>query len=171
VNSYQHFLSQHDWIIADHHAQAWRQERVDTAEHMYTKCKQLTSALTPKSAETLADLLYEIGKDSFEKRNYEAAIRWLERAYDTLGEQDMELLSPEASELRLSTMHSIGMHPVRRAVANLTLHLVQARMKINTSEERDKAWQIMKLMETVSAVVAVLQARILMQDRIIPTKW
>jgi hypothetical protein len=78
---------------------------------MYAKCKQVTGALTPKLSETLADLLYEIGKDSFEKRSYEAAIRWLERAYDTLAEQDMEELSPEASELRLSTMHNIGMYP------------------------------------------------------------
>jgi hypothetical protein len=79
---------------------------------MYAKCKQLTDALTPKSAETLADLLYEIGKDSLKKNDHEMAIRWLERAYDTLGEQDMELLSPEAGELRLSTMHSISMHSV-----------------------------------------------------------
>jgi hypothetical protein len=79
---------------------------------MYAKCKQLIDALTPKSAETLADLFYEIGKDSLKKNNHEVAIRWLERAYDTLGKQDMELLSPEAGELRLSTMHSISMHSV-----------------------------------------------------------
>jgi hypothetical protein len=84
---------------------------------MYAKCKQLTNALTPKLSETLADLLYEIGKDCFKKRSYEAAIRWLERAYDTLAEQGMELLSPEASELRLSTMHSISMHTVIWAVS------------------------------------------------------
>lgn len=85
---------------------------MDTAEHMYAKCKQLNRALTPSSAENLADLLYEIGKDSLTKRAYEVAIRWLERAYDVLGEQEMDMLSPEASELRLSTMHSIGMRPV-----------------------------------------------------------
>jgi hypothetical protein len=82
---------------------------MDTAEHMFAKCKKLTDALTSSSAETLADLLFELGKDNLAKRNYEVAIRWLERAYDTLGEQDMEMLSPEASELRLSTMHSIGL--------------------------------------------------------------
>ncbi|KAH4247441.1 hypothetical protein HBI05_045310 [Parastagonospora nodorum] len=111
---------------------AWRQDRMDTAEHMYAKCKQLAVALTPSSAETLADLLYEMGKDSLSKRQYEAATRWLERAYDTLGEQDMEMFSPEASELRLSTMHGI----------------VQACVKSNTTGARDKAWQMLKLMET-----------------------
>lgn len=82
---------------------------MDTAEHMFTKCKQLTSALTPSTAETLADLLYEVGKDHLSKRNYEMAIRWLERAYEALEEQDLELLSPAAGELRLSTMHNTGM--------------------------------------------------------------
>jgi hypothetical protein len=81
---------------------------MDTAEHMFAKCKKLTDALTPDSAETLADLLFEMGKDSLTNQNYEVAIRWLERAYDILGEQDMEMLSPEASELRLSIIHSIG---------------------------------------------------------------
>jgi hypothetical protein len=86
---------------------------MDTAEHMFTKCKQLTSALTPTTAETLADLLYEIGKDALTKRNYEVAARWLERAYDVLGEQDLDMLSPEVGELRLSAMQSIGsvQHP------------------------------------------------------------
>lgn len=81
---------------------------MDMAEHMFSKCKQLITALTPTTAESLADLLYEIGKDSLTKRNYETAVRWLERSHDLLGEQDMELLSPEAGELRLSTMHSTG---------------------------------------------------------------
>jgi hypothetical protein len=85
---------------------------MDTAEHMFIKCKQLTGDLTPSAAETLADLFYEIGKDSLNKQNCEAAITWLERAYDTLGEQGADLLSPEAIELRLSTMHRIGMHLV-----------------------------------------------------------
>lgn len=107
---------------------------MDTAEHMFAKCKQLERSLTPSSAESLADLLYEIGKDNLTKHAYDAAVKWLERAHDVLGDQDMELLSPEAGELRLSTMHSI----------------VQARMKMNTSDARDKAWNMVKLMETVS---------------------
>jgi hypothetical protein len=89
--------------------QAWRQDRMDMAEHMFSKCKQLITALTPTTAESLADLMFEIGKDNLTKRNYETAVRWLERAHDLLGEQDLELLSPEAGELRLSTMHNTGM--------------------------------------------------------------
>lgn len=123
---------------------------MDTAEHMFAKCKQLASAFTPVTAETIADLLYEIGKDALTKRNYEAAVRWLERAHDVLGEQDMELLSAEASELRLSTMHSISMRGDLQQRVVLTKMLVQAHMKLNTPEAREKAWNMVKLMETVS---------------------
>jgi hypothetical protein len=123
---------------------------MDTAEHMFTKCKQLTSALTPSTAETLADLLYEIGKDALTKRNYEVAARWLERAYDTLGEQDPDSLRPEVSELRLSAMQSIGMCTTFLGRTQLTAMTVQAYMKSKTAEAQEKAWQMVKLMETVS---------------------
>jgi hypothetical protein len=52
--------------------------------------------------------LYEIGKGALKKHNYELAARWLERAHDVLGVQDLEMLSPEVGELRLSTMQGIG---------------------------------------------------------------
>ena len=83
---------------------------MDTAEHMFTKCKQLTGALLPSTAESLADLFYEMGKDLLEKRNFELGVRWLERAHDVLGEHGLELLSDEAGELRLSIMLSMGIH-------------------------------------------------------------
>lgn len=105
---------------------------MDTAEHMFAKCQQLSRVLTPVLAENLADLLYEIGKGILKKRNYELAVRWLERAHDVLGEQDLEMLSSEAGELRLSIMQS----------------LVQTHMKLKSPEAQKKAWHIMKLMET-----------------------
>jgi hypothetical protein len=91
--------------------QAWRQDRMDIAENMYAKSKQLACSLAPSTAENLADLFYEIGKGMMKKHIYEPAVRWLERAYDVLGEQDIELLSSEAGELRLSVMQSIGLYP------------------------------------------------------------
>lgn len=78
------------------------------AEHMFTKCKQLDSTPTTDAAEDLADLFYEIGKQASSKRNYEAAVKWLERACDMLGEQDLAMLSPEASELRLCVFQGLG---------------------------------------------------------------
>jgi len=81
---------------------------MDMAEHMFAKCKQIGGALAPDTAEDMADLSYEIGKQALTKRNYEAAVKWLERACDILGEQDLAMLSPEASELRLCIFQGLG---------------------------------------------------------------
>ena len=78
------------------------------AEHMFAKCKQLGTAPTPDTAEDIADLFYEIGKQALSKRNYEAAVKWLERSCDMLGEQDFGMLSTEAGELRLCMMQGLG---------------------------------------------------------------
>ncbi|KAJ5063293.1 meiosis protein SPO22/ZIP4 like-domain-containing protein [Bipolaris maydis] len=111
---------------------AWRQDRMDTAEHLFIKCKQLVTTLAPTTAEILADLLYEIGKGALAKRDYSLASRWLERAHDVFDGQDLDMLSPEVGQLRLSIMQAT----------------VQAYMKIKTPETQNKAWQMMKLMET-----------------------
>ncbi|KAI0588960.1 SPO22 domain-containing protein [Pyrenophora tritici-repentis] len=135
---------------------AWRQDRMDVAEHMFSKCKQLKTALTSAAAETLADLLYEIGKGALAKRSYEIACRWLERAYDVLGEQDLEMLSPEVGELRLSTMQSI----------------VQAYMKMNTPDAQEKAWHMVNLMDTDfgdKMVVSLLKVELLSEAHTIDT--
>ena len=88
--------------------QAFRQDLMDVAEHMFVKCKQIGGALSLDTAEDLADLFYEIGKQALTKRNYEAAMKWLERACDILGEQDLAMISPEASELRLCIFQGLG---------------------------------------------------------------
>jgi hypothetical protein len=81
---------------------------MDTAEHMFAKCKQLASTLNPSAAENLVDLLYEIGKGSMERRHFELAVRWLERAHEILEDQELEMLSFEAGQLRLSVMQTLG---------------------------------------------------------------
>ena len=60
------------------------------------------------TSESHADLFFEIGKDLLGKRSYEYAVRWLERAHDTLSEKELEELGSDAGELRLSTMLSLG---------------------------------------------------------------
>lgn len=82
---------------------------MDIAEHMFVKCRQMSANIGPKLVEDFADLLYYIGDGLLVKRNYELAVRWLEKAYDVLGEQDLEVLGPDAGELRLNIMRAVGM--------------------------------------------------------------
>ena len=75
---------------------------------MFTKGKQLNCTIPPSTAENLADLLFEMGRELLEKKNYELAVKWLERAHGLIGEQELEILSHDAGELRLSIMQSMG---------------------------------------------------------------
>lgn len=78
------------------------------AEHMYSKYEQLGNALSPDTAEDIADLFYEIGKQALEKSNYEIAVKWLERSWTILEGQQLGMLSPEAGELKLCVIQGLG---------------------------------------------------------------
>jgi len=80
------------------------------AETMYSKIVlQRSESPTEASAfEYLADLLFEVGKGLLIKHEPSRAAKWLRRAMEILADQDMDLLSPDALELRLSIMHYLG---------------------------------------------------------------
>lgn len=122
---------------------------MDTAEHMFSKCRELIKHPVPATAEVLGDLLYEIGKEALSKNSYDLAIRWLERAYDVLGDRNLEMHNLEVSELRLSTMQSIGKNGCIFVVKPLLTNIAQAYMKLRTPEAQEKAWDMMRLMDTV----------------------
>ncbi|KAF3008729.1 hypothetical protein E8E13_009809 [Curvularia kusanoi] len=113
-------------------ALAFRQSRLDMAEHMFAKGERLRIDLDPFTAEVIADLLYEIGKHALMKSDFETATKWLERSCALLEEQDIGMLSSEAGELRLCVLQG----------------LVQANMKLQTAEAINRAWELVKLMET-----------------------
>jgi tetratricopeptide (TPR) repeat protein len=75
---------------------------------MYQKAVPLLPAYDSTSVEELADALYEIGKDLFARKQYEVAVRWIERAYDALSEQEFERLSDDAGELKLAIMQLLS---------------------------------------------------------------
>lgn len=75
---------------------------------MFSRVNTVNGVLDPTTAEKLADLLYEIGRDLMQKKQYELAVTWLERSYDVLSGQNLELLSPDVGDLRLSVMHDLG---------------------------------------------------------------
>lgn len=63
-------------------------------------------ACDPITTENLADTLYEMGKDLLKKKQYEMAVKWLDRASESLANHELDRLSTEASELRTSIMQS-----------------------------------------------------------------
>ena len=75
---------------------------------MFSKCVIFGNQLDPATVESISDLLYEIGKDLLHQKQYELAVKWLERSHDVLGEQELEKLSADAGELKLSILQSLS---------------------------------------------------------------
>lgn len=73
---------------------------------MYNKGHRCDQSLEPHYAEKLADVLYEIGKDMTVKKDFQLAVKWLERAQDIINGHDLEQLSREALELRMAIMQA-----------------------------------------------------------------
>ncbi|KAI2473487.1 meiosis protein SPO22/ZIP4 like-domain-containing protein [Annulohypoxylon bovei var. microspora] len=88
-------------------ALAWKDDRLDVADHLYEKVLDGKTDTDPLSAENLADSLFEIGKDLAEKKNLPLAVKWLQRAYEVINAQDLEQLSREAIELRLAISQAL----------------------------------------------------------------
>ncbi|KAK7429574.1 sporulation-specific protein 22 [Neonectria magnoliae] len=88
-------------------ALSWKEDRLDVAEHMYTKAEGLRHHLDPTSAELMADTLQHIGSDLSSRGDYSMALKWLRRAYELINGQELERLSAEGLELRLAICHQL----------------------------------------------------------------
>ena len=94
---------------------------------MYSKIPP-TAELGVSEAEVLADVLYEVGKDLAAKKDHTLAVKWLNRAYEALESQSLEILSREATELQLAIMQS----------------LVSTYLELKTDEGRQNAERIVR---------------------------
>jgi hypothetical protein len=116
---------------------------------MFQKCVSSHQVFDTNTAESLADLLYEMGKSHLIKQEYSQAIKWLERSYQVLSSQELDRLSMDASELRTSTI----------AI------LVKALLGLETHESLDRARNLVDLLESDfgdKLVVLVLKLDILL---------
>ncbi|KAL5321709.1 hypothetical protein ACEPPN_009669 [Leptodophora sp. 'Broadleaf-Isolate-01'] len=86
---------------------AWHQGEYQIADHMFAKSMAAKHMFDLPTAESLADVLYEMGSDLLTKQNYTMAIKWLERAEGVLDGQELDRLSMNASELRTSILQSL----------------------------------------------------------------
>jgi hypothetical protein len=74
---------------------------------MYCKSNACQGVARCAQAESLADVLYEIGKDLADRKDFPMSSKWLERAYDAVNRPPLEQLSREAVELRLSISQAL----------------------------------------------------------------
>lgn len=74
---------------------------------MFRKAGSLLQGLDAHAAENLAEILFEIGRDFAKKDDFQIAVRWLERGYEVIDAQDLERLSRDGAELRLSILQAL----------------------------------------------------------------
>lgn len=99
---------------------------------MYSKTDTVRSSLDASSAERMGDTLQHIGSDLSSKGDYAMALKWLRRAYETINAQDLDRLSTEGLELRLSICHD----------------LVQAHLGVNSKESMQEANNLVAYIES-----------------------
>lgn len=118
------------------------------AEHMFKLSMSSIQSFDSNTAESLADVLYEMGKDLLHKQQYPLAVKWLDRSYEVLNGQELDRLSIDASELRTSIMQT----------------LIKALLFINNSESVERARSLVNLLESVlgdKLIVLLLKLEIL----------
>jgi len=117
---------------------------------MYKTSKSLERILDPHTAESLADILYEMGKDLLESQQYPLAVKWLERAYEVLDGQGLEKLSTDASELRISIIQST-VKALLELQENSSLEKARALVDLLENELGDRLIVLLLKLELLSA--------------------
>ena len=88
--------------------QAWKQDRLDLAEHFFVKLDSMQFRRYPPIVEKLIDLILGIGTEQLNQKHSVIAVKWLGRAFNTLQDQSLDILSHDAGELRLHVLHTYG---------------------------------------------------------------
>lgn len=86
---------------------AWKTGRLDVAKHFTSKL-DAQSARAAHLAEKAADLYYEIAKHLLKQSDIQGGTDWLDRALASLDVCDVEHLSDDAADLRLSISAKLG---------------------------------------------------------------
>jgi hypothetical protein len=89
--------------------QAWKQNKLDLAWHMYKEIPPTAFDHDPRGAEELTETLGQIGRDQLlSAPGPTAAIPWLESAADLIANQPSSLLSDKAPNLRLAILDTLA---------------------------------------------------------------
>ena len=98
---------------------------------MFNKANVSKRPIDPHTAESLSDVLYEMGRGLLEKREYQMAVTWLDRACGMLDCQEPDRLSADANELRISIIQAT----------------VKALLGVNSPEEMERARNLVAQLE------------------------
>lgn len=98
---------------------------------MFDKSMTSKHLFDHSTTETLADTLYEMGKSLLKKEDYKLSIKWLERAYDIINSNELDKMSADATELRVSIIET----------------LIKALLETKTEDSIQQARNLVNLLE------------------------
>lgn len=113
-------------------SQAWQDDQLDVAEHLFAQADQLLKKARPTAAKIIIDVLFQIGKGILHKNDFQMAGKWLQRAWDAINSQQLQDMSRDAVELRMAILQS----------------LVGALMGLETTDGIEKAHNLVNYMES-----------------------
>ncbi|EXJ78144.1 hypothetical protein A1O3_09305 [Capronia epimyces CBS 606.96] len=87
-------------------ALAWKQDRLDLAEHFYAQIEPLQANLNSDRTVQLIDLCYEIGDDQVTRKHGSRAAKWLKRACTVCSFKNAETTDVDIQDLRLTLLHT-----------------------------------------------------------------
>jgi hypothetical protein len=99
---------------------------------MYAKADSLLRHVDSSSAERLADTFHCIGSELLSREDHSMALKWLRRALNIIKTQELERLSTEGLELRMSIHHE----------------LIQALLAIDSEEHLEEADNLVSQVES-----------------------
>lgn len=120
------------------------------AEHMFNKSMSSKQLFDHSTTESLSDTLYEMGKTLLEKKQLELSVKWLQRAYEVLSGDELDKLSTDATELRISIIQT----------------LIKALLETKTTESIQRARDLIDLLDCElgdKMVVLILKLELLIE--------
>ncbi|KIX92131.1 uncharacterized protein Z520_12124 [Fonsecaea multimorphosa CBS 102226] len=108
---------------------AWKQGRLDLAEHFYSQLEAFKPQLCSVRIGELLDLCYEIGNDQLNQKNHNLAVKWLKRGFQLTTECGTQIEDVDILDLRLALIHTCA---------------VRALLAINEPQAGQEAFQILQ---------------------------
>lgn len=133
-------------------SQAWHQNRLDLAEHLFSQISTASFSAHARSAEMFAEILLEIGSGLLDDMRSDSSVHWLERLYTVIEQQGLVAVSANMGELRLNVMHTYGKQAtldLAKLMKNLFGNLVQALLSAGQSTASTKAKEVMSALHKV----------------------
>ncbi|KAI1936792.1 sporulation-specific protein 22 [Ophidiomyces ophidiicola] len=110
---------------------AWKQGRLDIAEHMLSKIDLDNILLDSILIQRYSDLLFDIGKSLNKKNEHSEAVKWLERSLYAFSQKAINELYPDAGELKLCVLHE----------------LIQTYCALKTEDSKQNATELLSTLE------------------------